>query len=164
MVTTEVKANYRMAPQDQTGPEAQFFSLKSQLLSQGSHTTYVAQSDLLSVAVKIYATGGENKMHMHPEEDHSFIVMQGQAIFHIGVDDNPKVVNANEGVMLPAGTCYWFVSSAPENLVMMRIGAAKKPPEVWRAFPDGRPFDAETIMGRKTRTPPIFAPGQFFGS
>lgn len=161
---TEAKAKYGMTPEDQAKPEAQCFSLKSQLLSQGSHTTYLAQSEFLSLAVKIYASGGENKMHMHPEEDHSFIVLQGQATFRIGSDDNVKIVNKNEGVMLPAGTCYWFLSSAPENLVMIRVGAAKKAPEVWRAFPDGRPFDSETIMGRKRSTPPIFTPGQFFGA
>jgi mannose-6-phosphate isomerase-like protein (cupin superfamily) len=91
--------------------------------------------------------------------------LQGQATFHIGSDDNIRIVNKNEGVMLPAGTCYWFLSSAPENLVMMRIGAASKPPAVWRAFPDGRPFDSETIMERATKRKKnrVFAPGQFFG-
>ena len=145
-------------------PTAQVFSLKSQLLSKGSNTTYLAQSELLSVAVKIYASGGENKMHQHPEEDHSFIILQGQATFHIGTDENIKVVNANEGVILPAGTCYWFLSSAPENLVMIRVGAAKKPPEVWRAFPDGRPFDSDTIKDRRVKSAPTFAPGQFYGA
>ena len=164
MEITEAKASYGATATDQAKPEAQFFSLKSNLLSQGSHTTYVAQSELLSLAVKIYASGGENKMHMHPEEDHSFIVMQGQATFHVGSDDNIRIVNKNEGVMLPAGTCYWFLSSAEENLVMVRIGAARKPPAVWRAFADGHPFDTETIVGRKKRNPPEFAPGQFFGS
>ena len=149
MTTTELK------------PAAQYFSLKSQLLAKGAHTTYVAESDLLSIAVKIYASGGENKMHQHPEEDHSFIVLQGQATFHIGSDENVRVVNKNEGVMLPAGTCYWFLSSATENLVMLRIGAARKPPEVWRAFPDGRPFDEPTIKHK--RNPPAFMPDQFFG-
>src|SRR3954471_21557023 len=91
--------------------EASVFSLKTRLLSQGSHTTYLAQSQLLSVAMKAYASGGENKMHQHPEEDHAFVVLQGQATFHIGTDENIKVVNRNEGVMLPAGTCYWFLSS-----------------------------------------------------
>lgn len=163
MEVTEIKASYSATDASKTKREAQVFTLKSQLLTKGAHTHYVAQSDLLSVAVKIYASGGENKMHMHPEEDHSFIILQGQATFHIGTDENVKVVNANEGVMLPAGTCYWFLSSAPENLVMIRIGAASKMPEVWRCFPDGRPFDAETIMGRKKRNPPTFAEGQFYG-
>ncbi len=163
MEITETKAAYGVASEHEAKPAVQFFSLKSQLLTQGSHTTYVAQSDLLSLAVKIYAAGGENKMHMHPEEDHSFIVLQGQATFHVGTDDNIKIVNANEGVMLPAGTCYWFLSSMPENLVMIRIGAAKSPPQVWRAFPDGRPFDTDAIMTRKTKTPAKVAPGQFYG-
>ena len=146
---------------NESKPAPQYFSLKSQLLAKGAHTTYVAQSELLSVAVKIYASGGENKMHQHPEEDHTFIVLQGQAAFHIGSDENVRIVSKNEGVMLPAGTCYWFLSSANENLVMLRIGAAHKPPEVWRAFPDGRPFDTQII--KQKRNPPAFMPDQFFG-
>ena len=143
-------------------PAAHEFSLKQQLLEKGAHTTYVAQSDLLSVAVKIYASGGENKMHQHPEEDHAFMVLQGQATFHIGSDENIRIVNANEGVMLPAGTNYWFLSSAAENLVMLRVGATRETPKVWRAFPDGRPFDEPTIKNK--RNPPTFTPDRYFGT
>ena len=140
----------------------QSFTLKSPVLASGKLTTYIAQSELLSIAVKIYSSGGENKMHMHPEEDHAFIVMQGQATFHVETDDNIKIVNKNEGVMLPKGTCYWFLSSAPENLVLIRIGAARQDPRVWRAFPDGRPFDEQTIKSRRGK-PATFVPGKFFG-
>lgn len=139
-------------------PGARIFTLKSQLLAKGSHTHFVAKAEHLSVAVKIYASGGENKPHQHPEEDHAFIILQGQATFHLGGDNEPKVVNANEGVMLPAGTSYWFTSTAPENLVMIRVGATKETPKVWRALPDGSPF---VESGEKKNGSPVFAAEYF---
>ena len=60
----------------------------------------------------IYADGGENERHAHLDHDHSFIVLEGQATFY-DYDDNPTVVNKYEGIMLPRGVAYWFLSSAP---------------------------------------------------
>src|ERR1700722_755571 len=117
-------------------PDAEYFSLTGQLLAQGRLDTQLAKTDLLRLRLKVYASGGENAMHMHPYEDHSFIVLQGQATFHINTDDNVKVLNKNEGVMLPRRVGYWFQSSAPENLVMLRVGAAEKWPEDGRAYLD----------------------------
>ena len=141
-------------------PDAQFFSLTSPLLAQGRFDNNVAATDLLKIVVKVYASGGENAMHMHPYEDHSFIVLQGQATFHIGTDENVRVLDKYEGVMLPRGVNYWFQSSAPENLIMLRSGAAEKWPEDGRAFPDGRPFDGKSIENKQVEVIPL--PGQFF--
>lgn len=141
-------------------PEAQFFSLTSQLLAQGRLDNEVAATDLLKIRTKVYASGGENAMHMHPYEDHSFIVLQGQATFHINTDDNIKVLNKNEGVMLPRRVGYWFQSSSPENLVMIRVGAAEKWPEDGRAFPDGRPFAGDSAENKEVEVIPL--PGKFF--
>jgi mannose-6-phosphate isomerase-like protein (cupin superfamily) len=141
-------------------PEAQFFNLDSPLLSQGRFDNKVASTDLLKLIVKVYASGGENALHMHPYEDHSFIVLEGEATFHIGVEDDVKVLTRYEGVMLPRGTSYWFVSSAPENLVMLRAGAAETWPADGRAFPDGRPFAGNSLENKQVEMIPI--PGKFF--
>jgi len=150
---TEVKA----APQ--------LFSLKSPLLAQGRFDNHVAQTDLLKVTVKVYASGGENAMHKHPYEDHAFVVLQGQATFHLETDDNVKVLNKNDGVMIPKGVCYWFLcSSTAENLVMLRVGAATQWPKNRRAFPDGQPFVGDTkenLIANKAGER-IDLPGQFF--
>ncbi len=63
-------------------PKAQIFSLKTPLLSAGRTNTPVAGTDLLKVRVKVYAEGGENGLHAHFDEDHSFIILQGQATFY----------------------------------------------------------------------------------
>jgi mannose-6-phosphate isomerase-like protein (cupin superfamily) len=149
-VETEVK----------TAPEAQFFNLDSQLLAQGRYDNRVAKTDLLKLIVKVYASGGENALHMHKYEDHAFIVLQGEATFHIGAEDDIKVLTKYEGVMIPRGVRYWFVSSAPENLVMLRAGAAEQWPPDGRAFPDGRPFHGKSIENKEVEMIPL--PGQFF--
>ena len=157
-----ITAGIKPAEQPDTGTEttAQFFKLKSPLLAQGRLNNVVARTSLLQVIVKVYAAGGENAMHKHPYEDHAFIVMQGQATFHIETDDNVKVVNKYEGVMLPRGVNYWFLSSGTENLVLLRMGAAEKWPDDWRAFPNGRPFVGLAKENKQVER--IDLPGQFF--
>lgn len=147
-------------PDVKAAPVAHFFNLDSPLLAQGRFDNNVASTDLLKLIVKVYASGGENALHMHPYEDHSFIVLQGEATFHIGVEDEVRVLTKYEGVMLPRGTSYWFVSSAQENLVMLRAGAAEQWPADSRAFPDGRPFAGGSAENKTVEMIPI--PGQFF--
>lgn len=140
-------------------PDAEFFALKGQLLAEGREDTTLAGTDLLKLRLKVYASGGENAMHRHTHEDHAFVVLAGQATFHINSDDNVRVVNKGEGVMLPKHCMYWFQSSAPENLVMLRVGAGEWPEDGRRA-PDGHHLpgkSAENKHGKK-----VALEGQFF--
>jgi len=139
-------------------PKAQIFSLKTPLLSAGQTNTPVAGTDLLKVRVKVYAEGGENTLHAHFDEDHSFIVLQGKATFH---DDggNTNVVNQYEGIMLPKGVYYYFQSTGNENLVLLRVGAGRKPGDENRLGTQGRPLTAEE--NKRILGVPI--PGEFFG-
>ncbi|HVB05540.1 MAG TPA: cupin domain-containing protein [Acidimicrobiales bacterium] len=77
----------------------------------------------LTARVKVYIEGGENEMHSHPLEDHIFACLAGTATFHIERDDNTCEVSANEAVLLPRGTRYWFTNTGEGNLVMMRLGS-----------------------------------------
>lgn len=139
-------------------PKAQFFSLKTPLLSAGQTNTPVAGTDLLKVRVKVYAEGGENELHAHFDEDHSFVVLQGQATFH---DDAGKtrVVNKYEGILLPKGAYYYFESSGNENLVLLRMGAGRKPGDEFRLGNQGRPLTA--AENKRIAGVPIL--GEFFG-
>ncbi|HYG45872.1 MAG TPA: hypothetical protein VEA17_23335, partial [Bordetella sp.] len=57
-------------------------------------------------------------------EDHVFLVLQGEAVFHFE-DESTTTVRAFEGVTLPRGTRYRFkANEAQGNLVMFRVGAA----------------------------------------
>jgi mannose-6-phosphate isomerase-like protein (cupin superfamily) len=98
------------------------FKLSAMLLDQGRTDTVLAATDNLTLRLKVYASGGENELHAHPHEDHSFIVLQGSAQFH---DANGKLVHLgrNEGLMLPRGSMYRFAATSAEPLVMIRIGS-----------------------------------------
>src|SRR5947208_13661355 len=108
-----------MAAPAKTAPKAQTFSLKTPLLSEGRSNQEVAATDLLKLRVKVYAEGGENGLHTHNDEDHSFVVLQGQATFH-DENDTPTVVNKHEGIMIPRGAFYYFQSTGDETLVLLR--------------------------------------------
>jgi quercetin dioxygenase-like cupin family protein len=151
-VTTTVKP--------ETAPDATFFSLKGQLLAQGREDTVLAEANLLRLRLKVYASGGENAMHRHAHEDHAFIVLQGQATFHINSDDNEHVVNKGEGVMIPRHCAYWFQSSAPENLVMIRTGASESWAPDGRLTQDGRLIPGHSKENKQVEKIPL--DGQFF--
>ena len=100
-----------------------FFKLKAQLPSMGRTNVPMASSQKMWVTLKTYAHDGENELHAHPNEDHSFVVLQGQATFY-GPNGEEKVIGKDEGVLLPHGTFYWFKATSDEPLVMVRIGCA----------------------------------------
>lgn len=142
-----------------TIPKAQAFSLKTPLLSEGRSNQVVAETDLLKLRVKVYAEGGENGLHHHLDEDHAFVVLQGQATFH-DEEDNSTVVNKYEGIMLPRGAYYYFTSTGDENLVLLRVGAGRKPEGGYRLGPNGQPLTAEE-NGHIEGVP---IAGKFFGA
>ena len=73
------------------------FSLKAQLLDQGRTDTVLAATEDLSVRLKIYASGGENELHAHVDEDHVFVLLQGSARFY-GPDSETVDLNACQGI------------------------------------------------------------------
>src|SRR3974377_567419 len=103
-------------------PEATKFSLKAPLLSKGRTMDLLAMTAALKADIKVYAEGGENTAHTHTEEDHLFLVLHGEATFHINQPEEVVVVNQHEGVLVPKGAYYWFQSSGNENLVLFRVG------------------------------------------
>lgn len=132
--------------------------MKTPLLSEGRSNQEVAATDLLKLRMKVYAEGGENGLHRHLDEDHAFVVMQGQATFQ-DEEGNTSVVNKHEGIMIPRGAYYFFQSSGDENLVLLRVGAGRKPEGGFRLGPNGRPLTAEE--NKHIDGVPI--PGKFFG-
>ena len=82
-----------------------FFKLEAQLPQQGRTDTPLAASDKMWVVLKTYAADGENGLHAHPNEDHTFVVLQGEATFY-GPNDRARTIGKNEWVLLPHGTFY----------------------------------------------------------
>jgi mannose-6-phosphate isomerase-like protein (cupin superfamily) len=115
-----------------------FFTMRAQLLDAGNTETPLAVGEHLWLKIKVYAKGGENKLHAHPYQDHSFIVLDGRARFH-GPRGEEKELARNDGIFLPAGSYYWFETISEEPLVLLRVGAVMAPdkhPDT-RIMPDG---------------------------
>ena len=140
-------------------PKAKAFSLKTPLLSEGRSNQEVAATDLLKLRVKVYAEGGENGLHTHNDEDHSFVILQGQATFR-DENDTPTVVNKYEGIMIPRGAFYYFQSTGDENLVLLRVGAGREPKGDFRVGTNGVPLTRE----ENKHIDGVPVPGKFFGA
>ena len=128
----------------ETKQAAKVFNLRTPYLEQGRTTDMRARAERLTVTMKVYAEGGENAMHNHTHEDHSFMVLEGEATFHIESDDNTKVVGRLEGIMLPRYVNYWFQSSGDQNLVMIRVGGLYPEVETHRLTPDGHEIPGDS--------------------
>jgi mannose-6-phosphate isomerase-like protein (cupin superfamily) len=120
------EAQQRTEPVPWDGGEAikpSFFKMEAKLLDAGNTETPLAVGDHLWLKIKVYAKGGENKLHAHPHQDHSFIVLAGEAQFH-GPRGEEKLLAKGEGIFLPKGCFYWFETVSEEPLVLLRAGGA----------------------------------------
>jgi mannose-6-phosphate isomerase-like protein (cupin superfamily) len=144
-----------------TATRAQIFNLTTPYLLQGITSEERARSELLTVLIKVYASGGENRMHAHVLEDHSFIVLEGEATFRLETEDNIHVLKPYQGVMLPKGTYYRFESTGQGNLVMLRVGAAPPGSPKQAVYPEGG--DKSRDLEPYARMERIEAGGHQFG-
>ncbi len=102
--------------------EAKTFELKTPMLKQGTSHKNLAGTDLMGIALKVYAEGGENGLHTHPGEDHSFIVLDGEMTLY-DKDEKVTVLKRGQGIMIPSGWYYWFKSSGGGPLVFLKLSA-----------------------------------------
>jgi mannose-6-phosphate isomerase-like protein (cupin superfamily) len=88
-----------------------------------SQTEY-RPADANQIKIRVYAPHeGENAMHAHHNQEHSFVVLQGSARF-FGPRGEAWELGHNEGIMLPEGTYYSFENSGDDPLVVLRIMSA----------------------------------------
>ena len=128
-MSVKVTAHGRMADPVEGGemvdfsdtPSPDFFKLKIQLLDEGSFRHLLADTGNLQIKIRCYASGGgENAMHAHHGQDHSFIVLMGRARF-FRPHGEERLLERNEGIMLPSGCYYCFENAGDEPLVVLRI-------------------------------------------
>jgi len=149
-----------------TGPdgapiiEPEIVTLRTQLVSSGHTKDLLAAANGVTFHMHCYGPkGGENGLHAHMEEDHIFVVLQGEASFS-GLNGALPVLHKNQALVLPKGCFYSFSNESDEPLVMIRFGASAKPGESPRLDPKGKP-----IAGRGKQAgskPPVFIPGKFY--
>jgi len=123
-----------------------FFRMRAQLLEAGNTETPLAVGEHLWLKIKVYARGGENKLHAHPYQDHSFIVLAGRARFH-GPRGEERELGPNDGILLPKGCFYWFQTVSEEPLVLLRVGATVASDK----HPDTRIMDGNDWKVRRGR-------------
>jgi len=142
------------------GVEPQILTLRTQLVSAGHTKDLLAATDGVTFHIHCYgAKGGENGLHAHTEEDHIFVVLQGEAQFS-GLKGMLPVLKKNQAVTIPKGCFYSFSNEGTEPLVMIRFGAMDKNAAGHRLDPQGKP-----IPGRGKQAgskPPVFIEGKFF--
>jgi len=152
-----------MTTTEKTTPKVTRYSMKVPLLTSGRTNQVLARTDTVEVRAKVYAAGGENALHTHLDEDHTFFVLDGEATFY-GPDEQSTVVGRYEGIMLPAGAYYRFESTGDTNLVLLRFGADVEPlqggAETPRVGIDGLPLEGKDP--RNKQQPPVFS-GETFG-
>ena len=112
-------------PQPATNAAVNFSMRNLPLLEQGTTYDPLSCAENLWLAVKVYASGGENALHSHGGEDHAFIVMQGAATFTFE-DGRTSHVRAFDGVMIPKNVKYKFLADEAENLVLLRVGGGAR--------------------------------------
>ena len=151
--------------QTETRPEAathvqpEVYRLRTPLMQQGRSDITLSQTENMTVRIKCYAAGGENALHAHAAEDHTFVVLSGQARFW-GPDGEYATLGRNEGIMIPRGAYYKFESCADEPLVLMRVGAKLGKADVPRMTLDGRPIPGDSLENKTV--PPIVMEGAFY--
>lgn len=144
----------------QTPPQATAFSLRTiEYLAKGQYSQSLGETDGFWAKIKIYAGGGENALHAHFDQAHSFVVLEGQMTYY-DRDGTATVLNKYEGVMIPRGVFYRFESTSEENLVMLRFAAGTQTGA--RQGQDGEVHDGKGAEDMYVAPVPI--PGKFFGS
>ena len=136
------------------------FKMRTQMVDQGRTQTTLAQTEHMTAHLKVYASGGENGLHTHPNEDHVFVIMQGTARY-FDADGGHIDVGKHEGIMLPAGAYYWFEAIGDEPLVLMRLGCkTSEGPMRARLNIKGEPMAGNTEENK--RVPTVLRANAFF--
>ena len=152
MVPATAAARFK---EDQT-PKAQKFSLRTPYMKQGRITQLVAETPNMWIHTKINAEGGENEIHTHLDEDHSFIVLEGEMSVFNEKGDEMKL-KQYEGVLLPKGAYYRYLNTGDGNLVVLRIGSIvrdkPKQGQATRVTPTGEEILGGSVENKSV--PPI---------
>jgi mannose-6-phosphate isomerase-like protein (cupin superfamily) len=112
-----------MSDNGQDGTPCQKFTVHPQLLESGKQSHRLARNRDISCGVQVVSKGGETNLHAHSGVDEIWYVLAGEATFYGQGHTVIAKLARNEGLLIPHGEPYWFESSQPENLVILRFGA-----------------------------------------
>lgn len=137
------------------------FDVRAPYVSEGRVNVPLAATADMWITLKVNAEGGENAVHTHMDEDHFFIVMEGEVTFFDG-EGGERVLGPYQGIMIPHGAYYRYLNTGEGNLVLLRTGCrAGNPNGPHRLDPDGKPLVGSSKENKHVDGVPI--PGKFFG-
>ena len=138
----------------------EIISLRTQMVSQGFTRVLLAETDNSTFRIHCYGPkSGENGLHSHVDEDHVFVVLQGEAQFY-DLDGALPVLKKHQALILPKGCFYSFSNEGTEPLVMIRFGAMDKDAQGRRLDPEGRPIPGRSKQEHSK--PPVLIEDAFF--
>jgi len=151
-----------MATEIAAKPQTYTFAIKGNYLSQGRVNIDLAKEDVLWLSLKVNAEGGENAPHAHSNEEHAFIVLEGEVTF-FNEKNEGTILHKYEGIMIPRDAVYRYLNTGGANLFLLRVGAkiGSQDGET-RLRPDGTPLPAFTAENHHVDGVPI--PGKVFGA
>ena len=108
---------------------------------------YLFKTDRAVSEVQVFDKRVNNRLPAHASEDGVWIVLEGTATFYGEGDRVMGELGRFQGLLIPAGTRYWFESTGDEPLQILRVdyqvGEAAQVPagshdgagfEVWNSF------------------------------
>ena len=97
---------------------------------RGTAKCRLAETDLATFAVKRIREGGENMLHMHPNADGFWTVLQGRVRFYTTDDELVADLGPMEGVVIPRTFPYWFESAdQDQDLEILQMLVCSTPEE-----------------------------------
>jgi mannose-6-phosphate isomerase-like protein (cupin superfamily) len=152
-----------MTVETKTTPRTYTFAMKGDYLSQGRVNVDLAREDVLWLSLKINAEGGENALHAHSQEEHAFIVMEGEVTFFDDTGEG-KVLRQYEGIMIPKGAYYRYLNTGGRNLFLLRVGAklGAQQGEETRVRTDGTPLPSNSSENHHVDG--VSIPGKVWGA
>lgn len=87
----------------------------------GRKSFRMALTDNVVSTVQVFEKGVHNNLHTHLTEDGYWLVLGGRARFHGEGDTIIAELGKLEGVLLPAGTKYWFEGISDDPLEILRV-------------------------------------------
>jgi mannose-6-phosphate isomerase-like protein (cupin superfamily) len=105
----------------------QLFNVRHQLAAGKNHevTFHMRENATMVVTHTVKRSHGEKRLHTHQGQDAVWLVVRGQAQFHDSQDHLVATLNPYDAIFIPGGTAYWFVSTAADDLEVVRISAKR---------------------------------------
>jgi mannose-6-phosphate isomerase-like protein (cupin superfamily) len=86
----------------------------------------LAGTNTVRASIQVLREGGENNLHYHPNMDLIYMVLKGCIRFYGPGDKVIGEYGAQEGLLLPENSRYWFESIGSEEAHLLQIAGFPK--------------------------------------